>query len=449
MAFPSTGKWYFEFTVIKLPTESVSGATDGFFGVTNETDTNLIGYRQRSGMGSGTWISTDIGVNLATASTITNNDVIGVAVNRDDNEVSFYLNGVLINGTAYSYVADEPIFAFSTSDSGGGGARDSNTIINFGQKAFAFTAPVGYSNLNSDNLPTPTITDGSLYFNTVLYNGDGTSSHPITGIGFQPDFTIIKSRSHATSNYMYDVLRGASKRLVTESAFVEATIDGLNSFNSDGFTLGTEIGNNGSGRTFVSWNWKANGSGTSNTDGSISSTVSVNATSGFSIVTYSSGISGQKTVGHGLGVTPDLIITKARNSATFNWAVYHKDAVTTTSEFLRLNTSDSLITFSTIWGAALPTSSVFGITSGGGVATSSNCIAYCFAEIEGYSKFGTYVGNGSSDGPFVYTGFRPRYVVIKNVDSTGSWAIKDTARDTIKTIDEIMPDIERFGMVLA
>jgi hypothetical protein len=264
----------------------------------------------------------------------------------------------------------------------------------------------------------------------VLWTGNGASSRSITGVGFQPDFVWIKSRSTVTSHALFDQIRGAQKWLGSNSASVEQTYAGtLDAFGSDGFTVGSDAWANGGSTTYAAWNWKANGAGSSNTAGSISSTVSASTTAGFSIVTYASGAAGQKTVGHGLGVAPSMIITKSRDSATFNWGVYHRSVTDTTSKFLRLNTTDAVVTFSTVWGAALPTSTVFGITSNGGVVENTNCIAYCFAEVAGYSAFGSYTGNGSADGPFVYTGFRPRYILTKVSSTTGSWLIHDTVRD--------------------
>ena len=311
---------------------------------------------------------------------------------------------------------------------------------NFGQRPFAYTAPSGFKALCTTNLPTPTIADGGEYFNALTYTGDGNNPRTVTGVGFNPDFVWIKSRSLATSHLLNDVIRGGNASLFSESTAAETANNGggyLSAFATDGFTVtaggsGDNAVNNTSD-TYVAWNWKANGSGVSNTAGSISSTVSVNTTAGFSIVGYASGAAGQKTVGHGLGVAPSMIITKSRSSASFSWAVYHSSVCDTTSKFLRLNTTDAIATFSTIWGAALPTSTVFGITSNGGVVENTNCIAYCFAPVAGYSAFGKYTGNGLADGPFVYTGFRPRYVMVKRTDIGGAgfdWFIWDTARDT-------------------
>jgi hypothetical protein len=278
-----------------------------------------------------------------------------------------------------------------------------------------------------------TITKPSLYFNTKLYTGDGSTSNSITGVGFQPDWIWIKKRNSSASHRLLDSIRGVQKHLASDNTDAEVTQNSVMSFDTDGFTVGDSAGTNGSSDTFASWNWLASGSTASNSDGSITSTVSANTTAGFSIVTFASGASGDATVGHGLGVAPNVIIAKARNGNSFNWSVYHSSASTTNNnkKYLRFNTTDALVTSgSNIWGASLPTSSVFGITNGQVVEASKNCVAYCFAEKTGYSKFGSYTGNGNADGPFIYTGFKPAYILIKNLTSgSTNWQIYDNKRD--------------------
>jgi len=269
-----------------------------------------------------------------------------------------------------------------------------------------------------------TIDKSSLHFNTKLYTGTG-AENAVTGINFQPDWTWIKSRNATYDHTLYDAVRGATKQLYsnhTNGQYTEA--QGLKSFDSDGFTNGTDAKGNNNGTTFVSWNWKANGSGSANSDGDITSTVSVNTTSGFSIVKYTGdGTTGQ-TVGHGLGSVPKLIINK--QLTTQNWFVYHHSIGNT--KVLKLNTTGAETT-SSAWNNTTPTSSVFTIgTSASTNVSGENFINYCFAEKQGFSKFGSYKGNGNDDGAFIYTGFKPAFILVKNAAITDNWSIFDNKR---------------------
>jgi hypothetical protein len=287
-------------------------------------------------------------------------------------------------------------------------------------------------------LPTPTIgattaTQAGKYFNPVLWTGNGSSTRAITGVGFQPDFTWIKKRDEALSHLLYDAVRtaGINKALSSNDTNSEANVNAdatygyLSSFDSDGISVAkgsnatvsyTNI-NNG---TYVAWNWKANGSGSTNTAGSITSTVSANTTSGFSVVTYT-GNGSNATVGHGLGVAPSMVIVKQRNT-TRSWIVYNSSIGAT--QYLVLDSTGAAATYSFFWNNTAPTSTVFSIGTDGAVNTSAGTyVAYCFAPIAGYSKFGSYTGNGSADGTFVFTGMRPAFVMIKRSSSTGDWFV--------------------------
>ncbi len=270
-----------------------------------------------------------------------------------------------------------------------------------------------------------TINKSSLHMNTKLYTGNG-STQSITGVGFQPDWTWIKPRSTAGNHRITDAVRGATKQIYTDLTNAENTnTNGLTAFGTDGFTVGSDGGYNGNGVTFASWNWKANGAGSSNTDGSITSTVSANTTSGFSIVKYTGNETSGATVGHGLSTTPKMIIIKNRNS-TDDWVVYHESLGNTQS--IRLNLTNAAATTPASFNNTSPTSSVF--TLGDWTAVNgSSMIAYCFAEKTGYSKFGSYVGNGSADNnAFIYTGFKPAWVMIKNTSVADWWGIIDNKR---------------------
>tara|TARA_B100001939_G_scaffold346513_1_gene365465 strand:+ start:1389 stop:2417 length:1029 start_codon:yes stop_codon:yes gene_type:complete len=269
------------------------------------------------------------------------------------------------------------------------------------------------------------------YFNTVTWTGDGSSSRNITGVGFQPDWVWVKCRNAAVSHAVYDSVRGASKLINTNTTSAEGTNPAVNAFISDGFTVNSDSYVNLSSNTYVGWNWLAGGTASSNTDGSITSSVSANTTAGFSIVSYT-GTSSTATVGHGLGVTPSMIIVKNRSAAQ-NWIVYHQ-AIGNTGA-LYLNASNATDTASGWFNNTSPTSSVFTVGTYDAINGSShNLIAYCFAEKKGFSKFGSYVGNGSTPN-FIYTGFKPAMVIFK---STGAdnWCIMDNKRDSFNVMDK-------------
>ena len=267
------------------------------------------------------------------------------------------------------------------------------------------------------------------YFNTVLYTGNG-STQSITGVGFQPDLVWVKSRNDSYNHANWDIVRGTSNALQTSTTSAEQTIEGVTSFDSDGFTLSTAASANSNTKTFVAWNWLAdNTSGSSNTDGDINSTVSVNTTSGFSIVSWTGTGTNPSTVGHGLGTAPSCIILRDRNNVS-DWYVGH-DGIGWTDR-LKLNTTASTASSVTLWNNTAPTSSLFTISSALNF-NGSPTIAYCFAEKKGFSKFGSYTGNGSSDGPFVYTGFKPAFFMIKRTDTTTNWIMYDTVRQPYNT----------------
>ena len=286
------------------------------------------------------------------------------------------------------------------------------------------------------------VDDPTIYFNTKLYTGNGSTGHAITGVGFQPDWVWIKSRDESTGNNhnAFDVVRGASKGLQPNDNDAEYTASSVHeSFDTDGFTLGDNGQVNGSSENFVSWNWKAGGSASSNSDGSITSSVSANTTAGFSIVSYTA-TGSTATIGHGLGAVPNWILTKKRaGGSARDWAVYHaKNTSAPETEILYLNNTDATADSSPYWNDTAPTSSVFTVGSGNEVNESSGntYIAYCFAEKKGYSKFGSYTGNDNADGTFVYTGFAVSWVMIKRTNSVNDWIILDRKRNPINPSDE-------------
>jgi len=274
-----------------------------------------------------------------------------------------------------------------------------------------------------------TINKHTDYFNTKLYTGNG-STQSITGVGFQPDLTWIKRRDGGTAHHqVFDVIRGANKRIYPSSNAIEDTAtDTLTSFDSDGFSVGANAGVNGSSNGTVAWNWKAGGSGSTNYDGSINSTVSVNTTAGFSIVKWTGDSSASATVGHGLGATPAVIITKEMNGEDW-WHVYHKDLTADYNLFPNTTNAETKPSDGTLSNVGSSTFGFQGATNVVAVNESGiNNIGYCFVEKTGYSKFGSYSGNGNSNGPFVYTGFKPAWIYIKRKNGTGNWQLLDNKR---------------------
>jgi hypothetical protein len=279
-----------------------------------------------------------------------------------------------------------------------------------------------------------TINDPSAYFQTLLYTG-GSSSYTNDGNSdLQPDWVWIKARNNAYEHKLWDSSRGTTKLLVSNSTAAEATQSGLTAFNSDGFSLGGDGGSNDASTNFVAWQWKGNGgTTTSNSDGSITSTVQANTTAGFSIVTWT-GTGSNGTVGHGLGKAPDCIFFKNYTAAE-NWVTYH--SVLGNSGGLYLNLDNSFNTASSWYSDTSPTSDYFYV----GTNTKTNggtMVAYCFADTKGYSKFGSYTGNGNADGTFVYTGFKPAYIMVKRTDSTGGWNIQDLKRSPFNVQDNFI-----------
>ena len=285
-----------------------------------------------------------------------------------------------------------------------------------------------------------TVDDPTDYFNAVLYTGNG-STNAITGVGFQPDFNWLKNRSNTGQHIIVDVVRGMNNiRPDANTAEQSNGSSHQQSLDSDGFTVaGTGANSNTNGHTFVSWNWKAgtafSNDASSTSVGSIDSAGSVNTTAGFSIIGYT-GTGSAATVAHGLGVKPSFILFKNRSRAV-NWLVYDKyDGAT---KFLYLDVTDAVGTDSGHFNDTEPTSSVFSVGGANGTNYSGdNLIAYCFADVQGYSKIGSYVGNASTNGTYVYTGFKPAWLMVKKSAGTGSWFIKDNKRDPGNPAEETL-----------
>jgi hypothetical protein len=425
----SSGKWYWEWTEASATPDNHIGVW-GFSGLTAGTY-NYVGEAADSwGIHTSDGNKRNNGSNTAYGSAYANGDVGMCAYDMDAGKIWWGKNGTWFASGSPS-AGTNAAFTNLTGTLRPAQIQYTAENFNFGQRAFAYTAPSGFQALCTQNLPTPIIgaTSNTLagqFFNPVLYTGTG-SSLGVTGVGFQPDWVWVKSRSAATDHGLYDAVRGVQKQLKSNAVTAETTeTTGITAFGSDGFTTGALAQLNTSAATYVAWNWKAgNNSGSTNALGSITSTVSANPQAGFSIVTYT-GSGATATVGHGLGIAPSMILQKNRTG--YDWRVYHVSAGNTNELYLNLTTA---ATTASTWNNTTPTATVFSIGSGsaingGGFA----CVAYCFAPVAGYSAFGSYTGNGSADGPFTYTGFRPAYVLIKRTDTTEEWHVHDIARDT-------------------
>ena len=268
------------------------------------------------------------------------------------------------------------------------------------------------------------INKSSDYQNTVLYTGDGSGA-TVSGVGFQPDLNWTKSRSNALNHALTDAVRGVQKTLYTNlTAEQDDVTNGLTAFNSDGYVHGDHSLWATDTATYASWNWKAGGAGSANTDGSISSTVSVNTTAGFSIVKYT-GTGSADTIGHGLGAVPKMIISKRLDTTSY-WITYH-EAIGNDKE-IYLNDTSAAAAAANTWNSTTPTSSVWSVKTDSNNTSGGSFISYVFADVAGYSKFGSYIGNSSTNGPFVYTGFRPSFLICKATSGGEGWVLFDNKR---------------------
>ena len=285
-----------------------------------------------------------------------------------------------------------------------------------------------------------TINDPSAQFQAVLWTGDSADDRSITNTGnanLQPDVVWIKNRNSTQNHYLYDSTRGANVQLLPADSAGETTVaDRMQAFQTDGFQVGSSSEVNYNSYTYIGWQWKATaGTTASNGNGSITSTVQANTTAGFSIVKWT-GTGSAATIGHGLGVTPQMIIVKNLDKSS-QWAVYHETVGNT--KYLALNDADAEATYSGYWNDTSPTTTVFSVGSDGDVSggNGEEVISYCFAPIKGYSKIGNYTGNGNADGPFVYTGFKPALIIKKGTGS-GDWHISDNKQNSFNAFDNAL-----------
>ena len=459
----TTTGWYFEATATDYTASSylsvglldtdqytVSKLSSGVPLATSTNSNSGIGFESTSGY-LRNYGTTESGWDSAGGTTwTTDGDIIMVAIKN--NKIYFGKNGTWLKSADPSTESNPAITLASAKKfvAATGGLASAKITFNFGQRSFSYTPPTGFKALNTANLPEPTIKKGSKYFDTVLWTGDGTAGRSITGLNFSPDLVWLKNRSDTYAHQLHDAVRGASAgALYSNLTNAQDSNFPLTSFDSAGFTLGntaslasqSQGSQNYNGNGFVAWAWDANGVGSSNTAGTITSTVSANATAGFSIATYTGNGTAGATIGHGLGVAPSMIITKRRDSTSV-WNVYHSALGAT--KVLYLNQTSSQQIDSSVWNNTSPSSTVFTVGTDSNLnASSGTFVAYCFSEVAGYSKFGSYTGNSSSDGPFVHLGFRPRFIWIKattsvlaGYDGWRSWYMVDTARYPYNSSDE-------------
>jgi len=431
----SSGKWYWEI-------DYISG-TSNFLEVGVTTVKWAAGsYRGIRGNDGEKTANTDTDASFATG------DLVQVAVDVDNGKWyigkngSWMLSGDPVNGTGF--VHDDltsvrashgnELFPSFYSVTGSGGQT---FAVNFGQQEFVHTPPTGFKALCTENFDAPTVKNPGEYFNTVLFTGNGSAGHAITGVGFSPDMVWLKNRGSGHHG-IWDTVRGTTKRIVPNSTGAEGTVSGVTAFGSDGFTLGTDINVNND--NYVSWNWRGSDSAAvANTDGSIDSTVSANTDSGFSVVKWT-GSGAAATIGHGLNATPAFIWIKNTADTASNLVRHHEIAVNSTT--LIENSSAGIST--DYWNTSSETrnSTVFSVSSNNEANGNNDAmIAFCWAEVEGFSKMGVWTGNASTDGPFMWCGFKPAFLLHKRSSDSGPWHIFDNKRNTYNpTTITLYPD---------
>ncbi len=440
----SSGKWYWEVTCTSTGYVTSIGITSNLssYGVTaaGTVTYHYDGTRYTPGGSS-------------YGDAYSSGDVLGFALDMDSGSLECFKNNVsqgnIVTGLTGTYFPWLTLYG------------SHNVDVNFGQRAFAYAAPSGYKCLTSSNLSS-TIADGSLYFDTFLYTGDGASSRNLT-LPLAADLLWIKKRSAAQSHQLADTVRGDNAVLRTNGTIEERnpqtayTGGGISSISGTTATLssGTSSNDNlnANNSTLVGWAWDAGTSTVSNTDGTITSQVRANPSAGFSIVSWTGNSTAGATLGHSLSTDPKMIIVKNRSRGTYgDWVIGH-DAINGFQDGNQLYfTAAGVASGEGFFNNTSPTSSVFTVKNNYQVNyAGDNYIAYCFAPVEGYSAFGTVFATGSSDGGFAYTGFRPRFLLYKNADlATGNWAIYDSERDPDNPSEELLfPNLSNAELTFA
>ena len=453
----ASGKWYFEYYAASANYPAIGIAKTDYnqnFATTNVGNRVWLDGGDLYGTGSS-----------ASGTTWTTGDIVGCAVDMDNGKMWFSKNGTFIssgdpaagsNAQFSDLLSGSDMSSFVTpfwSDVNWG-TTDSG-VLNFGQDSsfagaktsgaagsdFYYTPPTGYKALNSSNLDDPAIALPTDHFDTTLYTGTGATKS-ISSLAFAPDFTWIKSRDNSYLHNLQDSVRGAGESLFSNNTDAETTdADSITSFDSDGWTMGADDSSwtvNKSGPTYAGWAWKGGGTASSNSDGSITSSVSANTTAGFSIVSWTGNLT-SNTIGHGLSQAPELIIVKDR-AGVRGWPTNTTNITGTANQYLLLNDPDSVATSAAYWGAA-PGASTFTVGDSGNTNSASAMIAYCFHSVPGFSKVGSYEGNNDADGAFIYTGFKPAMVIIKELDASRSWVMFDNKRNPYNEVTtDLKPD---------
>ena len=425
----SSGKWYWEQTITGSSTLDIGiGLCTEASQKSSATNIRQTGwYNVINGAPGDVGSSANGGANISISTTNwATNDIIMVAYDADTGYIWFGRNGTwyppTTSGSAGNPAAgtNQTISAVSNLIPASWHYNtNAGTAVNFGQRPFAYTPPTGFVALNTFNLPTSTIVKGNTVMDATLYTGNGGTQTITNAGGFRPDFVWLKRRNISGNNGLYNSITGAGNFLVANATDAENSGGGVSSFNSNGWSFGNLFFND-NGDTFVGWQWQAGqGTNTTNTAGTITTTTSVNTTAGFSIVTFT-GTGASASIGHGLGVAPKFMILKRRNS-TSNWTVLTNAAGSNQFGFL-----DLTVTF----GSAGETWNSTIVNIGANFVNGGTYVMYAWAEIAGFSRFGSYTGNGSTDGPFVFTGFRPKFIMVKRSSTTGDWFILDTSRDS-------------------
>ena len=464
----TSGKWYFEVLIGDTTNSHFS-----HIGVANSDDqlfTGLLNTIANSGNvpwdGAYGWGFDGYNGNkehnnsqASYGSQVSLGDIIGVAVDMDNGKIWFAENNTFLNSgdpaagsnAAYTNVAGTILPVVSTQD-----GATAFVTMNFGQDStfaggdtsgasasdgggigdFYYAPPSGFLALCASNLSDTGVIP-SEYFNTVLWTGNDTA-RTISGVGFQPDFNWIRNRDIVTNHLLFDAVRGASKSLRSDSTAAEGSAsDEQTGYVSDGFTLGTGEDVNGNAEKIVAWNWKANGAGSSNTEGSINTGgTSANTDAGFSISTYTGNATSGATIGHGLTKAPTWMLVKKLTSG--GWFVYHEfNTAAPETDELNLEVTEATQDSDNIWDDTAPTATVMSLGNNGGVnANNVAFVLYCWHDVEGFSKFGGYTGNGVADGPFIYTGFRPAFVLTKVTNAADDWSIADNKRSPFNVAGE-------------
>jgi hypothetical protein len=435
----SSGKYYWEVVVTSGNTAHV--------GVDTLNTTILSDYVGSTSTSWGINLSNgnkrNAGSSVSYGSSFADNDIMMCALDMDNSKIWWGKNGTWFasgdpaagTNAAFTNLSGYTL-AFACTP------RNSSSV-NFGQRPFAYTPPTGFVRLNTYNLPTPAVLKGNTVMDATLYTGTGSSLSVTNAGAFKPDFVWVKGRSGATDHALSDSVRGATSDLVSNSSAAATTQStGLTAFDTSGFTVGALAKMNTNTSTYVGWQWKGgNSSGVSNTDGSITTTISASATAGFSVIKFT-GTQANATIGHGLGVAPKMVIVKTYGGGTRGWRVYHASVGNT--KYLILNDTSAETTDSTAWNNTTPTSTVISLGANGETNNGGSLmIAYAWAEIAGFSRFGSYTGNGSADGPFVYLGFRPKFILIKSSSASATnWSIRDTTRDSYNvSANELNPNL--------